>query len=70
MTDKAPLIYEGDAPHRLRSLNLKSVFNYWTRNLDEELDADIVYIYFAKAFDSVSILNSHINCLLLEFSKL
>ena len=41
--------------HHSTTTNLLESLNDWTRNLDEELDTDIIYIDFASAFDSVSV---------------
>jgi hypothetical protein len=41
--------------HHSTTTNLLESLNDWTRNLDVGLDTDIIYIDFAKAFDSVSV---------------
>lgn len=44
----------GFLPKRSTDLQLLSCFNDWTHALDKGFNVDVVYIDYAKAFDSVS----------------
>ena len=41
--------------HHSTTTNLLESINDWTRNLDDALDTDVVYVDFARAFDSISV---------------